>query len=161
MFLQCCREVAKDFPAVELEEVIVDAMMAHVARAPGRFDVIVTTNMFGDILSDLTAELSGSLGLGGSLNAGAETAMAQAAHGSAPDIAGQGIANPLSLVLSTALLLGWHGRRNAEPRYVEAATAIEQAVAGAIAAGEATRDIGGRLGTREAGAAVAARLRRG
>jgi 3-isopropylmalate dehydrogenase len=85
--------------------------------------------------------------------------MAQAAHGSAPDIAGQGIANPLSLVLSTALLLGWHGRRNAEPRYVEAAAAIEQAVAGAIAAGEATRDIGGRLGTHAAGAAVAARLK--
>jgi 3-isopropylmalate dehydrogenase len=159
MFLQCCREVAKDFPGVELEEIIVDAMMAHVARAPGRFDVIVTTNMFGDILSDLTAELSGSLGLGGSLNAGAETAMAQAAHGSAPDIAGQGVANPLSLILSTALLLGWHGRRKAAPRYVEAAGAIEAAVAAAIAAGEATRDIGGRLGTVAAGAAVAARLK--
>ena len=64
-------------------------MMAHVVRAPQRFDVIVTTNMFGDILSDLTAELSGSLGLGGSLNAGANYAMAQAAHGSAPDIAGR------------------------------------------------------------------------
>jgi 3-isopropylmalate dehydrogenase len=161
MFLQCCREVAQDFPSIELEEIIVDAMMAHVARAPRRFDVIVTTNMFGDILSDLTAELSGSLGLGGSLNAGAETAMAQAAHGSAPDIAGQGIANPFSLILSSALLLGWHGRRHAEPRFIEAGTEIEQAVAAAIAAGEATRDIGGRLGTREVAAAVAKRLRRG
>jgi 3-isopropylmalate dehydrogenase len=85
--------------------------------------------------------------------------MAQAAHGSAPDIAGQGVANPLSLILSTALLLGWHGRRKAAPRYVEAAGAIEAAVAAAIAAGEATRDIGGRLGTVAAGAAVAARLK--
>ena len=85
MFLDACREVARDFPHVALDEVLVDAMMAHVVRAPRRFDVIVTTNMFGDILSDLTAELSGSLGLGGSLNAGAAHAMAQAAHGSAPD----------------------------------------------------------------------------
>lgn len=160
MFLACCREVQKDFPEIELEEVIVDAMMAHVVRNPARFDVIVTTNMFGDILSDLTAEMSGSLGLGGSLNAGAETAMAQAAHGSAPDIAGQGIANPASLILSTALLLSWHGRRKGEPRYVEAGTAIEQAMADAIAAGACTRDIGGKLGTAEAGEAVAARLKR-
>jgi 3-isopropylmalate dehydrogenase len=158
MFLQCCREVAQDFPEVQLEEILVDAMMAHVVRNPASFDVIVTTNMFGDIVSDLTAEMSGSLGLGGSLNAGAETAMAQAAHGSAPDIAGQGIANPFSLVLSTALLLSWHGRRNSEPRFIEAADAIEQAVAGAIGAGEVTRDLGGQLGTQAAGAAVAGRL---
>jgi 3-isopropylmalate dehydrogenase len=161
MFLQCCREVGREFPGVELEEILVDAMMAHVVRAPARFDVIVTTNMFGDILSDLTAEMSGSLGLGGSLNAGAETAMAQAAHGSAPDIAGQGVANPCSLILSTALLLGWHGRRSGEARFTEAGTAIEQAVADAIGAGAMTRDLGGSLGTAEAGAAIAARLRRG
>ncbi len=158
MFLACCREVAKDFPDVALDEIIVDAMMAHVVRDPARFDVCVTTNMFGDILSDLTAEMSGSLGLGGSLNAGAESAMAQAAHGSAPDLAGQDVANPLSLVLSTALLLGWHGRRTGEVRFIEAGGAIEQAVAEAIGAGEATRDLGGRLGTRAAAAAVTARL---
>ncbi|MGG5809290.1 isocitrate/isopropylmalate dehydrogenase family protein [Falsiroseomonas sp. CW058] len=161
MFLDCCREVARDFPEVTLDEVIVDAMMAHVVRNPARFDVIVTTNMFGDILSDLTAEMSGSLGLGGSLNAGADSAMAQAAHGSAPDIAGQGIANPVSLILSTALLLSWHGRRKGEPRFAEAGAAIEEAVAAAIGAGESTRDLGGGLGTRDAGAAVAARLKRG
>ncbi len=76
-----------------------------VVRAPQRFDVIVTTNMFGDILSDLTAELSGSLGLGASLNAGVDHAMGQAVHGSAPDIAGQNIANPFSLILSAGQLL--------------------------------------------------------
>ncbi len=94
-----------------MDDILVDAMMAHVVRQPDRFDVIVATNMFGDILSDLTAELSGSLGLGGSLNVGADHAMAQAAHGSAPDIAGRDVANPFSLILSTALLLAWHGER--------------------------------------------------
>ena len=160
MFLDACREVACDFPEVAFDEVLVEAMMAHVVRTPARFDVVVTTNMFGDILSDLTAELSGSLGLGGSLNAGAAHAMAQAAHGSAPDIAGQDVANPFSLILSAALLLGWHGRRAGEDGFVAAGAAIERAVAEAIAAGECTRDLGGRLGTRDAGAALAERLGR-
>src|SRR5262249_56300142 len=120
-----CHKVAKEFPAVTIDDVIVDAMMAHVVRNPQRFDVIVTTNMYGDILSDLTAELSGSLGLAASLNAGTAHAMAQAAHGSAPDISGKGIANPLSLILSAALLLGWHGERQGAPLFVTAARALE------------------------------------
>jgi len=127
-------------------------------RSPDRFDVIVTTNMFGDILSDLTAELSGSLGLGGSLNAGREHGMGQAQHGSAPDIAGRNIANPFSLILSAAQLLGWHGQRRNLPSFVTAAQAIEQAAVAAIADREATRDVGGTLGTRETGAAFARRL---
>jgi len=133
--------------------------MAHVVRAPQRFDVIVTTNMFGDILSDLTAELSGSLGLGGSLNAGSVHAMAQAAHGSAPDVAGHNVANPLSLILSAALLLAWHGRRRQAKTFETAAAAIDAAVATAVAAGETTADVGGKLGTQAAGEAIAARIR--
>jgi 3-isopropylmalate dehydrogenase len=128
--------------------------MAHVVRQPDRFDVIVSTNMFGDILSDLTAELSGSLGLGGSLNVGAKHAMAQAAHGSAPDIAGRDIANPFSLILSTALLLAWRGERTGAPRFESAARAIEQAVATAIQSGRATKDVGGKLGTAATGQAI-------
>jgi 3-isopropylmalate dehydrogenase len=124
-------------------------------RQPERFDVIVTTNMFGDILSDLTAELSGSLGLGGSLNAGADHAMAQAVHGSAPDIAGRDVANPLSLILSAALLLGWHGERVGDARYEVAARAIEHAVARAVQSGHTTKDVGGDLGTAAAGEAIA------
>src|SRR3546814_13014190 len=89
MFIDMCHQVGKEFPEVRIDEVIVDAMMAHVVRAPDRYDVIVTTNMFGDIPSDLTAELSGSLGLGGSPNAVRAPAMGQAAHGSAPDHAGK------------------------------------------------------------------------
>jgi 3-isopropylmalate dehydrogenase len=158
MFLDACRMVAREHPGVALEEIIVDAMAAQLVRNPARFDVIVTTNMFGDILSDMTAELSGSIGLGGSLNAGEEHAMAQAAHGSAPDIAGQDRANPVSLILSAAMLLRWHGQRRALPAFGAAAAAIEAAVAAAIGAGEGTREIGGRNGTRAAGAAVAARL---
>ena len=155
MFLDICRETAVGFPGLAIDEILVDAMMAHVVRNPNRFDVIVSTNMFGDILSDLTAELSGSLGLGGSLNVGDRFAMAQAAHGSAPDIAGQDVANPVSLILSTALLLGWHGEKNGAVRYEEAARAIEAAVAKALREGRATRDVGGSLGTIAAGAAIA------
>ena len=158
MFLSVCRAIGAEYPQVAVDDVIVDAMMAHVVRTPGRFDVVVATNMFGDILSDLTAELSGSLGLGASLNAGADHAMAQAAHGSAPDIAGRDAANPFSLVLSAAMLLDWHGRRGAGGRFAEAASAIERGVAAAMAAGETTADVGGRLGTRACGAALAARL---
>jgi 3-isopropylmalate dehydrogenase len=159
LFIESCRTVAKDFPSVAVDDVIVDAMMAHVVRNPQRFDVIVTTNMYGDILSDLTAELSGSLGLAASLNAGTDHGMAQAAHGSAPDIAGKNVANPLSLILSVAMLLAWHGRRRKANAFQAAAAAIEKAVEAAISAKESTGDVGGRLGTRETGEAVAARLR--
>ncbi|HTJ98082.1 MAG TPA: isocitrate/isopropylmalate family dehydrogenase [Bordetella sp.] len=158
MFIDECRKVGAEFPEVRVDDVIVDAMMAHVVRAPDRYDVVVTTNMFGDILSDLTAEMSGSLGLGGSLNAGSEHAMGQAAHGSAPDIAGQNIANPASQVLSAAMLLNWYGQRKGKKPFVEAAAAIEAAMADAIAARECTKDVGGTLGTREAGAAWVKRL---
>jgi 3-isopropylmalate dehydrogenase len=123
-------------------------------RQPERFDVIVSTNMLGHILSDLTAELSGSLGLGGSLNAGADYAMAQAVHGSAPDIARRDVANPISLILSAALLLGWHGERGGDAKYQSAARAIEHAVEVAMQAGRATKDVGGDLGTAATGQAI-------
>lgn len=158
MFIDICREIGRDYPEVAIDDEIVDAMMAHVVRAPTRFDVIVTTNMFGDILSDLTSELSGSIGLGGSVNAGHDHAMAQAAHGSAPDIAGRDIANPVSLILSAGLLLDWHGRRRNLPQFNTAARAVEDVTAAAVAAGEATADVGGKLGTRATGEAFARRL---
>ena len=160
LFIEECHKCAREFPDVTADDAIVDAMMALLVRNPSKFDVIVTTNMFGDIISDMTAEASGSLGLGGSLNAGTDYAMAQAAHGSAPDIAGQNIANPFSLILSAALLLAWHGRRKGLPAFAAAAAAIEGGIEETIAAGEITRDIGGRLGTRETGEALAARIGR-
>lgn len=158
MFIDSCHLVGKDYPEVRIDEVIVDAMMAHVVRTPERYDVLVTTNMFGDILSDLTAELAGSLGMAGSINAGADYAMAQAAHGSAPDIAGRNIANPFSQVISAGMLLAWYGQRNKRPAFLRASEALHTAVAQTIAAGEGTRDVGGNNGTKEAGAAFVHRL---
>jgi 3-isopropylmalate dehydrogenase len=158
MFIEECRKCAREFPSLAVDDVIVDAMMALLIRNPAQFDVIVTTNMFGDIISDMTAEASGSLGLGGSLNAGSDYAMAQASHGSAPDIAGKNIANPFSLILSAALLLAWHGRRKNLPAFIGAAGAIERGIEETIAAGQITRDIGGTLGTKETGEALAARI---
>ena len=161
IFLDACREVAKEFPKVSVDDFIVDAMMAHVVRAPERFDVIVTTNMFGDILSDLTAELSGSLGLGGSLNAGLQHAMGQAAHGSAPDIAGKDVANPFSQVVSASMLLSWYASRSGQPAYQEASKAIDAAMQACIRDKEVTHDIGGHLGTKATGQALIRRLQSG
>jgi 3-isopropylmalate dehydrogenase len=159
LFLREVRRVAEDFTDVVLDELIVDAAAAMLIREPGRFDVIVTTNMFGDILSDEAAELSGSLGLAGSLNMGDDIAVAQAQHGSAPDIAGQGVANPTSLIRSVAMLLDWSGRRTGETARVEAAAAIETAVNSVLDVPHLrTRDLGGRASTEEFTAAVTARL---
>jgi 3-isopropylmalate dehydrogenase len=158
MFIDECRKAARDFPDIAVDEIIVDAMMAHLVRNPAKFDVIVTTNMFGDIISDMTAEASGSLGLGGSLNQGTHYAMAQASHGSAPDIAGKNLANPFSLILSAALLLSWMARKRMAPAFAAASAAIEKGIEMAIVAGEITRDIGGTFGTRETGESLAVRI---
>ena len=148
LFLREVRNVAREFPDVELEELIVDATAALLIRTPERFDVMVTTNMFGDILSDEAAELSGSLGLGGSINAGDSHCVAQAQHGSAPGIAGQNIANPISLILSAAMLLDWRGRRTGAQKLTTGATLVESAVEEVLENPRSrTRDIGGSLGT--------------
>ena len=155
LFLREVRAVAADYPEIELDEVIVDAAAALLIRNPDRFDVIVTTNMFGDILSDEASELSGSLGLGGSINAGDDICVAQAQHGSAPDIAGQGIANPTSLILSAAMLLDWLARRHGSDALAAAAARIEAAVETVLAdPARRTRDVGGPLGTDAFAAAV-------
>jgi isocitrate/isopropylmalate dehydrogenase len=160
LFLREVRKVAAGFPDVGLDELIVDAAAAALIRRPDEFDVIVTTNMFGDILSDEAAELSGSLGLGGSLNAGHHIAVAQAQHGSAPDIAGRGIANPTSLILSAAMLLDWRGRRDGNEALIAAAAGIDAAVERVLDdPASRTRDLGGSLGTAEFSARVVAGLR--
>jgi 3-isopropylmalate dehydrogenase len=160
LFLREVRKVAREFPAVELEEVIVDAMAALLLREPMRFDVVVTENMYGDILSDEASELSGGLGLGGSINAGDAHCVAQAQHGSAPDIAGKGIANPSSLILSAAMLLEWLAVRRSDARLDAAARAIEAAIDATLKEpATRTRDLGGTLGTQEFATAVAAKLR--
>ena len=142
LFLDTVRNVAKDFPDIEYEEVLVDAAAALLVRDPARFDTIITTNMFGDILSDLASELSGGLGMAGSLNAGGHHAAAQAQHGSAPDIAGRDLANPTSLILSLSMLLRHLGEE-------VAATSIDNAIGESLSSPNTrTRDVGGKLGTK-------------
>ena len=143
LFLDAVRSVAATYPDVAYDEELIDAAAALLVRDPNRFDVIVTTNMFGDILSDLASELSGSLGLAGSLNAGDTHAAAQAQHGSAPDIAGLNKANPTSLILSLSMLLVHLNEQ-------KAADAITAAIGICLAdSSSRTADLGGSLGTAE------------
>ena len=155
LFLDAVRTVAEDFPQVTLDDVLVDAMAAWLVRAPQRFDVVVTGNLYGDILSDLASELSGSLGLAGSIMAGDALCAAQAQHGSAPDIAGQDKANPASMILSVAMLLEWLGAHHARADLTAAARAMTTAL-DTLLANPATRtaDLGGTLGTAAFGEAA-------
>jgi isocitrate/isopropylmalate dehydrogenase len=159
LFLDKVREVAREFPGVKLEEMLVDAMAARLVREPGRFDVVLSTNMYADILSDLASEISGSLGLGGSVLAGDALCCAQAQHGSAPDIAGKDKANPTSLILSAAMLLEWLAERKKAKNCGKAAQAITAAVDKVLKdPKKRTADLGGKLGTRAFGEAVAAQI---
>ena len=159
LFLREVRKVAQEYPDVELDEKIVDAMAALLVRDPSRFDCIVTGNMFGDILSDEASEISGSLGLAGSVMAGDEACCAQAQHGSAPDIQGQDKANPTSLILSAAMLLQWLGERHKRNEFFSAAQAIESAIDAALQSPDTrTPDLQGKLGTKAFAKHVAERV---
>jgi 3-isopropylmalate dehydrogenase len=157
LFLEEVRKVAKDFPEVTWNDVIVDAMAAHLVRDASRFDVVLTTNLYGDILSDLASELSGSLGLAGSMMASDNSCCAQAQHGSAPDIQGQDRANPTSMILSVAMLMQWLGDHHKVPGLNKAGTEIDTAVDEVLAnPATRTRDLGGKLGCSAFGERVAA-----
>ena len=152
LFAETCRGVAADRPGIEFEEMLVDACAMRLVLHPERFDVIVTTNLFGDILSDEAAGLVGGLGMAPSGNIGVEHAVFEPVHGTAPDIAGRGIANPMAMILSVRMMLDWLGER-------EAAAALEAAVVGVLREGEAlTPDLGGSSGTAEVVDAVCRRL---
>jgi 3-isopropylmalate dehydrogenase len=160
LFRDVCREVAAGYPEVTVDDVHVDAMAAHLVRRPADFDVLVTENMMGDILSDLAAELAGSLGIAPSLNASDDLAMAQAAHGSAPDIAGRDLANPIAMINSSAMLLEWLAARHDDQAATRAAALITQAVTDTVKGGVATRDLGGTASTSGFAAAVVEALGR-
>jgi 3-isopropylmalate dehydrogenase len=147
---------SQDFPNVELEHVLVDNAAMQLVAAPRHFDVILTENMFGDILSDEAAMLTGSIGMlpSASLGEPDTPGVFEPVHGSAPDIAGQGIANPLAMFLSVALMLR-HGLGRGD-----AAAAVESAVDRALEAGLRTRDLGGEATTEEATDAVLSQLER-
>ncbi len=145
-------QVRADFPAVEAEAKHIDAVAMELIQHPQHFDVIVTNNMFGDILSDISSGLVGGLGVAPSVNLNLEVvSMFEPVHGSAPDIDGQGISNPMAAILTAALLLDHMG-------CPQGAAAIRRAVEEAIAAGERTVDIGGSLSTRACGEAIRKRL---
>ncbi len=158
-FLKCVKEVAADYPDVTLDESIIDAMAARLIRTPEAFDVVCTTNMFGDILSDEAAELAGGLGLAGALNAGDTHAVAQATHGSAPDIQGKGIGNPVALMLSTGMLLDWLGAKHGRKDLQQAWRELQGAVEGALSDPDnRTPDMGGSGTTDGVAAAVVSAL---
>jgi 3-isopropylmalate dehydrogenase len=160
LFMQEAYAEAKANPDVEFREMDVDAMAADLYSRPERHDVILVTNMFGDILSNEASALAGGLGLSGALNAGDDHAVANAGHGSAPDIAGRGIANPAGLILSSAMLLEWLGVRHGKEPYLAAAEAVHAAVDAALANPDVrTSDLGGRGSTMDFAAAVAEGVR--
>lgn len=155
MFAEECQNVSVDFPDVNFDEIHVDTIAAKLVMAPQHYDVIVTTNQFGDILTDLGAGLVGGLGLAPGLCVGEHQAMAQATHGSAPDIGGQNIANPYALIQSGKMLLEWLGRKHSEPRATEAANLINKAMTQIISEARVlTQDIGGSASTTEMGEAI-------
>jgi 3-isopropylmalate dehydrogenase len=157
MFAEECRKVAREFPDVTFEEAMIDTISMKLAMAPQQYDVVVTTNQFGDILSDIGAGIVGGLGLAPGLCVGERQAMAQATHGSAPDIAGRNIANPYAMIVSGGMLLGWLGRKRNEPKAVAASQLITAAVEKIIAEGRhLTRDLGGSASTQQMGDAIAA-----
>ncbi len=143
LFLEVAKKVSREFPDIEYEETIVDATAMKLVMNPQAFDVLVMENLFGDIISDLTSGLVGGLGMAPSANIGERYAVFEAVHGSAPDIAGRGVANPTALILSGALMLAHIGE-------AEAAKRVEQAVQKVIEDGKVvTRDLGGTANTKE------------
>lgn len=146
------REVATEHPGVRARHLYVDALCMEMVRDPAQFHVIVTNNLFGDIVTDLGAQLQGGIGLAASANLHpGRVAMFEPVHGSAPNLVGQGVANPLAAILSAGLLLGWLGHRELEGR-------VELAVQRCLEQGRVTRELGGTLGTSQVGDAVVAEL---
>ena len=160
LFLACAREA---FAGSEIayDELIIDAGCMKLVQDPSVFDVLLCENLYGDVVSDLCAGLVGGLGVTPGANIGDEAAVFEAVHGSAPDIAGKDLANPLALLMSAVMMLNHLAERDREPRYREAAARIRGAYDAALRAGEKTRDIGGTLGTRAFADAVIARVRSG
>ena len=161
-FRDVFNEVATEYPDVKAGFAYVDSFCQAVVREPERFDVVVAPNLPGDIITDLGSVLQGGMGMAASGNLGDRHAMFEPIHGSAPDIAGQGIANPVAAVLSVGLMLAWLGDRHADPALTRAAGRVRAAVAVALASGEAnTRDLGGTATTRQSSDVILRALRAG
>ena len=152
LFLDCCRAVAKDHPEVKYDEIIVDNCCMQLVLDPTRFDMLLLENLYGDIVSDLCAGFIGGLGMAPGANIGEAVAIFEAVHGSAPDIAGKNLANPMALILSSAMMLDHVGEANAGRR-------VREAVHATLRDGKVlTRDLGGSAGTSQIAEAIAARV---
>jgi isocitrate dehydrogenase (NAD+) len=152
LFLDCCRKIAKEYAEVVYDEMIVDSTCMQLVLDPDRFDVLLLENLYGDIVSDLCAGLVGGLGMAPGANIGISVALFEAVHGSAPDLAGKNLANPIALILSGALMLDHLGEH-------DAATRVRRAVRAVLADGrKLTRDLGGTAGTTEIAEAIASRV---
>ena len=155
LFLDVFREVAKRFPEIEPDVAIVDSFAMFVLTQPERYDVCVTTNMFGDILTDLASVLQGGMGMAVGCNVGDDNAMFEPIHGSAPPLAGKDRANPMAMLLATGEAMAWLGHRHADERLARAHSAIANAVATIVEAGTPlTADLGGSSGSRAVAQAV-------
>jgi len=160
-FRQIFDQVAGDFPDIATDHVYVDAMTLYMVQRPLRFDVVVAENMFADIISDLAAGTMGGLGLAPSADVGDTIGLFQPSHGTAPDIAGEGIANPIAQILSARMLLEWLAERKKDRQLVEAAAALEAAVEATLTQPKFhTADLGGKAKTKAVGDAVAAAVKR-
>lgn len=155
LFAKVCREVAKEYQDVAFDEQYVDAVAMRLIKEPQRFDVIVTTNMFGDILSDEAAQLIGGLGMAPGANIGEKFAIFEPIHGSAPSRAGKHTANPCSMILAAKMMLDWLGEQHNDPRCLAAAQTIEEAVVETLRKGITIPDFGGRAKTVKMAEAIA------
>ncbi|MEM2103327.1 MAG: isocitrate/isopropylmalate dehydrogenase family protein [Candidatus Bathyarchaeia archaeon] len=155
LFAKVCREVAKQYPDVSFEEQYVDAAAMRLIKSPQEYDVIVTTNMFGDILSDEAAQLVGGLGMAPGANIGNHFAIFEPIHGSAPTRIGKHTANPCSMILAAKMMLDWLGERNSDAKCFTAAKAVENAVLKVLNRGVAVPDMGGNATTMEMAEAIA------
>jgi len=149
LFADACIDVSKDYPDVTFEEMYVDACAMNLIRQPEQFDVIVTTNLFGDILSDESSQVVGGLGMAPAANIGDSFALFEPVHGAAFDIAGQNIANPSSFLLSIKMMLDWLGAKNNDSKCVDVGAKLESTIFDLVKTGSKTKDIGGSMSTTE------------
>jgi 3-isopropylmalate dehydrogenase len=149
LFASVCRDVSKKYPNIQYSELYVDAASMNLIRNPEEFDVIVTTNLFGDILSDEAAQVVGGLGMGPAANIGEGFALFEPVHGAAFDIAGKNAANPSSILLSTKMMLEWLAQKNNDKPTAEHGTRIENAIISLLKQDKKTKDVGGKLSTTE------------
>ncbi len=149
LFADACIDVSKDYPDVSFEEMYVDACAMNLIRQPEQFDVIVTTNLFGDILSDESSQVVGGLGMAPAANIGDSFALFEPVHGAAFDIAGQNIANPSSFLLSIKMMCDWLGAKNNDSKCVDVGAKLESTIFDLVKTGSKTKDIGGTMSTVE------------